>query len=246
MMMSLNGKSAPKANPTLEDMVRALCTFQEKIILDGNKEKQFLECPNGNFCKNANALIISPSNMGWTNLFQHLVMYMGKGSIETLNESYESFLSKNKLKQTSMPDHAFFPQPLSTKYKETYLFVMMIVLERWPLSSVEKANDRNTLNIENPFSTQLLIKVLLQMTVDIEGLISAEMNSAPGGRIIMHDGWSKILEHYSELFALFNRKVKKNIRRVASGMLKETTETKETLEPNIVLLSVSPLHNIVE
>ena len=29
-------------------------------------------------------------------------------------------------------------------------------------------------------------------------------------------------------------------------MLKETTETKETIEPNIVLLSVSPLHTIVE
>ena len=90
-----------------------------------------------------------------------------------------------------------------------YLFVMMIVLERWPMSSVENANYRNTLNIENPFSTQLLIKVLLQMTVEIEGLISAEINSAPGGGIIMHDGWSKFSEHYSGLFASFNRKVKK-------------------------------------
>ena len=62
----------------------------------------------------------------------------------------------------------------------------------------------------------------------------------------MHDGWSKLSEHYSGLFALFNRKVKKNIGRVASGMLKETRETKKTLEPNIVSIYVSPLHTTVE
>ena len=127
-----------------------------------------------------------------------------------------------------------------------YLFAMMIVLERWQLSSVANANYSNTLNIENPFYTQLLIKVLLQMTVNIEGLISAEMNSAPGGGLIMHNGWSKFSEHYSGLFASFNGKVKKNIGRVASGMLKETTEKKETFKPNIVLISVSLLNTIVE
>ena len=84
------------------------------------------------------------------------------------------------------------------------------------------------------------------MTVDIEGLISAEMNSAPGGGIIMHDGWSKFSEDYSGLFVSFHQKVKNNIGRVASGMLKETTEAKETLEPNIVLLSVSPQNTIFE
>ena len=68
-MMSLNGKSAPKANPTPKYMVHALCTFQEKRILDGNLKKQYWKCPNGNYCKNANALIISPSNTGWTNPF---------------------------------------------------------------------------------------------------------------------------------------------------------------------------------
>ena len=67
-MMPLNGKSVPKANPTSNDMVGALCTFEEKRILDGNKEKNW-ECPNGNYCKNADALIISPSNTGWTNPF---------------------------------------------------------------------------------------------------------------------------------------------------------------------------------
>ena len=46
-----------------------------------------------------------------------------------------------------------------------------------------------------------MIKLLLQMTIDIEALISAEMNYAPGGVIIMHDGWSKFPEHYSGLFA---------------------------------------------
>ena len=129
-MMLLNGKSDPKANPTPKDMFRALCTFEEKIILNGNKERQVCKCPNGTDCKNATALIISPSKMGWTNPFQHLVTCVGKGSIETLNKSYESFLSKNKLNQTSMPDHAGVPQPLSTKDKEMSLFVMMIVLER--------------------------------------------------------------------------------------------------------------------
>ena len=103
-----------------------------------------------------------------------------------------------------MPDNSGVPQLLSTKDKEMYLFVMIIVLERWPLSSVENANYRNTLNIENPFSTQLLIKVLFHITVEVEGLISAEMNSAPGGGIIMHDGWSKFSKHYSGLFASFN------------------------------------------
>ena len=39
-----------------------------------------------------------------------------------------------------MPYHAGVPQPISTKDKEMYLFVMMIVLERWQLSSVENAN----------------------------------------------------------------------------------------------------------
>ena len=114
-----------------------------------------------------------------------------------------------------MPDHVSVPQHLKTKDKETYLFVVIIVLERWPLSSVD-----NTLNIENPFSTQLLIKVLFQVTVEIEGLISAEINSAPGRGIIMHDGWSKFSEHYYGLFASFNRKAKNNIGRVASRMLK--------------------------
>ena len=71
-----------------------------------------------------------------------------------------------------------------------------------------------------------MIKALLQMNVEIERLISAEVNSAPGGGIFMHDDWSKYSEHYSGLFTLFNRKVKKNIGRVASGILKETTETK--------------------
>ena len=113
-------------------------------------------------------LIIPPSKTGWTNPFQHIVMYVGKGSIETLNGSYKSFLSKKKLKQTSMTDHAGVPKPLSIKYKEMWFFVMMIVLERWPLSSVENANYRNTLNIDNPFSAQLLIKLLLKITVDIE------------------------------------------------------------------------------
>ena len=98
-MMSINGKSAPKAKLTPKDMVRALCMFQEKRILDGNKEKKVWKCPNGNYCKNANALIISPSITGWTNPFQHLVTCVGKGSIETLNESYEIFLSKKKFKQ---------------------------------------------------------------------------------------------------------------------------------------------------
>ena len=96
--MLLNGKSAPKANPTSKDMVRALCTFQEMRILDGNKEKQVWKCHNGNYCKNSDVLNISPSKTGWTNPFQHLVTCVGKGSIETLNESYESFLSKNRLK----------------------------------------------------------------------------------------------------------------------------------------------------
>ena len=113
--MSLNGKSAPKAKPTPKDMVRALCTFQEKRILDGNKEKQVWKFLNGNYCKNADVLIIPPSNTGWTNPFQHLVTCVGKDSIETLNGSYEIFLSKNRLKQKSIPDHAGVPQPLSTK-----------------------------------------------------------------------------------------------------------------------------------
>ena len=73
----------------------------------------------------------------------------------------------------------------------------------------------------------------MQMTVEFERIISAEMKSAPGRGIMMYDGWSKFSEHYSGLFALFIQKVKKNIGRVASGMLKETTETKETLNPNI-------------
>ena len=116
-MMPLNGKFAPKANPTPKDMVCALCTFQETIILDGNREKQVWKFPNGTYCKNADALIISPSKTGWTNPFQHLVTCVGKFSIETRNKSYESFLSKNKLNQTSMPDQVGVPQPLSTKDK---------------------------------------------------------------------------------------------------------------------------------
>ena len=40
--------------------------------------------------------------------------------------------------------------------------------------------------------------------------------------------------------------MKNNIGIVASGMLKETTETKETLDLNIVFLSVYLLHTIVE
>ena len=146
---------------------------------------------------------------------------MGKFSIETRNKSYESFLSKNKLNQTSMPDHAGVPQTLSTKDKEMSLLVMMIVLERWPLNSVENSNYRNTLTIENPFSTQLLVKVLLQMTVNIEGLISAEMNSAPGRGIIMHDSWSKFSEHYSGLFALFNQKLKSILEELLPEFLKK-------------------------
>ena len=105
-MMSLNGKYTPKANPTPKDMVRVLCTFKEKRILDGNKLKKVYKFHNGNYCKNADALIIFPSKTGWTNPSQQLVTCVGKGSIETLNKSYESFRSKNKLKQTSMPDHA--------------------------------------------------------------------------------------------------------------------------------------------
>ena len=62
----------------------------------------------------------------------------------------------------------------------------------------------------------------------------------------MHDSWYKSPQHCSGLYASFNQKVKKNIGRVASEILKETTETKKTLEPNIVLLSVSPLHTIDE
>ena len=126
--MSLNGKSAPKDKPTPKDMVFELCTFKEKIILDENKGKKVWKFPNGNYCKNADALIIYPSETGWTNPFQHLVRCVGKGSIETLSKSYEIFLSKNKLKQTSMPDHASVPQPLITKDKDMYLFVIMIVL----------------------------------------------------------------------------------------------------------------------
>ena len=126
--MSLNGKSAPKAKPTPKDMVCALCTFQEKKSLDGNKEEQVWKFPNGNFCKNADALTLPPSKTVWTNPFQYLVTCVGKGSIETQNESYKSYISKKKLKQTSMSDHAGVPQPLSTKDKEIYLFVMMIVL----------------------------------------------------------------------------------------------------------------------
>ena len=91
-------------------------------------KKKVWKCPNGNYCKNDNALIIYPSITGWTNPFQHLVTCVGKGSIETLNEIYESFLSKKKLKETSMPDHAGVPQPLFTKDKEMYLFVVIIVL----------------------------------------------------------------------------------------------------------------------
>ena len=93
-MMSLNGNSAPKAKPTPKDMVRALCKFQEKRILDGNKEKKVWKCPNGNYCKNADVLIIPPSKTGWTNPFQHLVTCVGKGSIETLNENYDIFSLK--------------------------------------------------------------------------------------------------------------------------------------------------------
>ena len=127
-MISLNGKSASKAKPTLKDVVRVLCTFQVKKILDGNNEKQVCKYPNGNYCNNTDALMIYPSKKGWTNPFQHLVTCVGKGSIETQNESYKSYISKKKLKQTSMSDHAGVPQPLSTKDKEMYLFVMMIVL----------------------------------------------------------------------------------------------------------------------
>ena len=61
----------------------------------------------------------------------------------------------------------------------------------------------------------------------------------------MHNAWSKSSKHYSGLFSSFNREVKNIIGRVASGILKETTETKETIEPNIVVISVTPLYTIV-
>ena len=116
-MMSLNGKSAPKAKPTPKDMFCAFFTFQGKRILDGNKVEQVWKFPNGNYCKNVDVFIISPSKTVWTNPFQHLVKCVGKGSIEALNKSYDIFLFKNKLKKTSMPDHAGVLQPLSTKDK---------------------------------------------------------------------------------------------------------------------------------
>ena len=92
------------------------------------------------------------------------------------------------MKQTVMSDHIDIPRPLSTKDKEVYKFGKMIILERRPLNSVENNNYRDVLKVEYPFCKQLLIKVLLQMTIEIEELISLEMNDVPGGGMIIHDG----------------------------------------------------------
>ena len=83
-----------------------------------------------------------------------------------------------------------------------YDWIVMIVMENWPLSSVENVHYRKFAKGQSHFGIKTVRNVILAMTLSIEEKLKAEI-AAAGNLSIVHDAWSKFGEHYFALFATY-------------------------------------------
>ncbi len=184
----------------------------EKTVKEANGSKfEIWRCPNGDRCKSYKDGVRRGVKTGWSNVVSHLKtcynktptnaplsancaiyqLYHEKKGAKTKQSTIESFVGSTK-EQSVVTDFD----------RELFDWIEMIVMENWPLSVVENLRYHEKLGHNNKFSIKTVSSMLLGMTLSVEKVIAAEMQSAGYGSII-HDGWTKFWVHYFGIFATY-------------------------------------------
>ena len=124
---------------------------------------------------------------------------------------------------------------LTLREQELHDWIDMVVMENWSLNCVANPRCWSFGRGQSNFGIDTVRNVILAMTVEVEQILTAEMQAA-GKRSIVYDVWSKFGSHFFALFATY----KAMCEVVEDGVCKAVTE------PVISLLSVAPLHTPVK
>lgn len=225
-------------------------TIGDEVISEGRMVRL---CPKGKLCifnrdrYPHDGLQIGETsfkeNSGYSNAKSHLMSCCFAQNEEQMLEAYWIAKVSGPTSKKQSVLRGYFPAPsggaavkpvhiMHAKDHELFSFVEMIVMENWPLSSVENELYRRNMKHTHKFSMKTVREVILAMTLGVEKILATEMKEAGMGSIV-HDGWTKRGTHYFALFATY-----KATRTIYSdGVFNKVTGTV------VSLLSVSPLHD---
>ncbi|GFH44601.1 hypothetical protein CTEN210_01075 [Chaetoceros tenuissimus] len=198
----------------------------EKVTEEGKLKptwKHTCVCPN-EFCSLKQKEKVYPN---WSNPYSHLTTcYGGENALYDI----VSNLQNNTGNRSD-----FDLSALTQTEKDLCGWLEFLMEKNHPISAVEDKAYRKFSKYQTHFSEARVKKTLGCLNERIEKKISAEMKEAGRGAL-MYDEWTKNGYHYVGLYAVYMRLVK----AVVEG--KEIQE----LVPEIVLLSVAPMHNYVD
>ena len=234
-----------------EDIVCAVMEQKQNItktIKGRDVVHRVFICPRGEYCTKVDGVNEFPAGSGFTNPHNHLISCLCGGNEIEVEDHYWNATSQFSIlspphkggKQSKQSKLQFGAKAkprteayhiLNQREKDMFAWVVMIVMEHIPISSVENVNYRSFAQPNTHFGTKTVRRVILAMTVFIEQVLAAEIASA-GKLSIVHDAWSKFGEHYFALFATY----KATRRSVVNGVVTDLSA------PVISLLSVAPLH----
>jgi hypothetical protein len=152
---------------------------------------------------------------GWVNPHTHLISCLCNGIEAELEDHYwnavaSSTIGTPKFQGIHTSLHSAFAaktptigyQIINQRERDMFAWILMIVMENLPLSSVVNERYRAFAKPQTHFGIKTVRNVILAMTLSIEEKLKAEI-AAAGNLSIVHDAWSKFGEHYFALFATY-------------------------------------------
>ena len=247
---ALELKNSSKSKPGQGAVVLALCPFIETLVQphpsgNGTVTYQILRCPRRDACSivtlGDRGRIKVIDKAGYTNPYKHILKCVFANNADDMLDAYwETQVGRKRQalmsKYTSvMPSSLPLSFLLSKEDLALFEWVEMIVMENWPLSTVENRLYRKALKQDYKFSKKRVRSVIIAMTCSVETILAAEMKEAGKGSIV-HDAWSKFGAHYFALFTTYIATRETDVNGVATCVT----------QPVISLISVAPLHTPVK